>query len=72
MSDNVVNLRGSWQLVADVSDRISNLLDCIPGWDYEYLHETESELQHVALLLRQAVPLLERASEREGRRYVGA
>jgi hypothetical protein len=65
---------GPWQIVADASDRIEKLVTCIPGWDdYEHSGETLNELRRVAALLRQAIPLLEQAADREeSRRSVDA
>jgi hypothetical protein len=66
MASNVACLHSYWQLAADASDRIGKLITEIPGWDgYEYLSETQDEMRRAAALLQQAIPLLERASERE-------
>ena len=66
MGDNVVRLHNPWQLAADASDRIGKLVTDIPGWEgYEYSGETLDELRRAAALLRQAIPLLKRARERE-------
>jgi hypothetical protein len=55
-----------WQLAADASDEVANLICDIPGWDdYEYLAETEADLLRAAALMQQAVRLLERAGKRE-------
>lgn len=63
----VVHLHPSpWQLIAKASDRIAVLVTCIPGWDgYKHSPETLEELRYVATLLHAAIPVLERASERE-------
>jgi hypothetical protein len=69
MSDNVACLHNPWRLAADASDRIGELLTDIPGWlGYEYSSETQNELQRAAAHLRQVIPLLKQASEREARR----
>lgn len=58
-----------WQLAADASDRVADLMCNIPGWDgYEYKAETEAELLRAAALIQQAERLLEQASKRENRR----
>jgi hypothetical protein len=33
MASNVVQLRNSWQAVADAADEIVDLVEEIPGWD---------------------------------------
>jgi hypothetical protein len=72
MASNVGCFHGPWRLAAAASDRIGKLMTEIPGWDgYEYSGETQNELRRAAALLQQAIPLLEQASERESRRYVG-
>jgi hypothetical protein len=59
-----------WQLAADASDRVANLITNIPGWDdYEFAAETEAELLQAAALIQQAARLLEQASKRETRRF---
>jgi len=63
---NIACLHYPWRLVAKASDRIADLVTDIPGWNgYEYSDETQSDLQRAAALLRQAIPLLEKASDRE-------
>jgi hypothetical protein len=70
MANNVVCLRNPWQLAADASDRIGELMTEIPGWNgYEYSGETQDELRRAGALLQQATSLLEQARDREeGRR----
>ena len=68
MASNVVQLRNSWQAVADAADEIVDLVEEIPGWDYEFTDETRRELESAALLLRRVVPLVKRARDREGSR----
>jgi hypothetical protein len=66
---NVTCLWTQWQLAAEASDRITELMDNIPGWDgYEHAAETQDELRRAVVLLREAIPLLERASAREAAR----
>jgi hypothetical protein len=57
--------RNSWRAVADVSDKIADLVEGIPGWECEFAVETRRELKGAAALLRRAIPLLRRASKRE-------
>jgi hypothetical protein len=72
MSD-VTPLYSYWQLAADASDRVGELIDEIPGWDgYEYADETQQDLQRTAALLQQVIPLLERASRREAKLWTDA
>ena len=69
MASDVTSLHKPWKLAASASDRIGELMSCIPGWaDYEHSGETLGELRRAAALLQQAIPLLEQASEREDRR----
>ncbi len=68
MSAQVVELRCPYDQIADASDRLAELIDTIPGWDCEHAAETHDELRRAAELLRQAIPLLERAVEREAGR----
>jgi hypothetical protein len=69
MASNIVQLRNSWDAVAGASDEIVDLVEDIPGWDYEYADETRRELESAAVLLRRVVPLLKRARDRECLRY---
>ena len=69
MTNNVVRLHNRWQLVAEASDEVGKLVTEVPGWPgYEYSLETQNELWRAAVLLRQVIPLLKQASEREARR----
>jgi ABC-type antimicrobial peptide transport system ATPase subunit len=71
MANNVVCLHSSWQLAADASDRIGELMTEIPGWKgYECSVETQAEMRRATALLQEAIPLLEQASEREERRRI--
>lgn len=66
---NVTRLYSPWQLAADASDRIAELIDEIPGWDgYQYADITQGELRYAIVLLQEAIPLLEQASRREAKR----
>ena len=64
---NVVDIGSPWQQAADAHDRIEELLTSIPAWDGypALLEDTQAELRQAAVLLRQAVELLGRASARE-------
>jgi hypothetical protein len=58
-----------WQLAADASDRVAELMCGIPGWDgYEFKAETQAELLQAAALMQRTERLLEKAEKRENRR----
>lgn len=70
---SIVYIGAPWQHAADNSDRIAELLTEIPGWrGYPYSGDTLEELRQAAMLLRRAIPLLERARDREEVAHGGA
>jgi hypothetical protein len=57
-----------WQLAADASDRVAELICDIPGWDdYEFAAESGAALLQAAALIQRAERLLEGARKRENR-----
>jgi hypothetical protein len=59
-----------WQIVAEASDRLSEFVDAIPGWNgYDCAKETQGELVAAAALLQAANRFLRKAATREARRY---
>lgn len=73
MSAELVDIRSSWLVASDASERTVELMDDIPGDDlggYMRAVETEVELREAVVLLQLAIVLLEQADAREGPRYV--
>jgi len=69
MSGDNVTSGPLWQRAAYASDRITELMDEIPGWDgYEHAEETLEELRRAVALLQKAITLLEQARRGEAKR----
>jgi hypothetical protein len=69
MSTNLGETRSPWQQVADAIDRVTGLIDQIPGWHgYQCAPETDLELRAVAALMQRAELYLRSAAAREAPR----
>jgi hypothetical protein len=69
MNTDVVEIRNSWQRVADAIDRAARLIEQIPRSDsYHCAPETDLELRGAAALVQRAVLYLRAAAAREAPR----